>query len=181
MSLKRAELWAALSLAGPRMTPSAGLRDAVLAGASDPLSAFAGRVSRLIDVSVERARAMLASIAQPSVWEPGLVEGMALCHLSAGPSLAGAVVGFVRVAPGLRFPRHTHIGEETVMVLQGGLRDETGALWLPGDIVPAAAGSTHTFDAAPDEELIYLAVVQSGVDFGPEGGPIILPNQGKIS
>lgn len=176
-----ADAFAALALAEAPMTPSAGLREAVLEGAQSPLSAFAARLARLVDVSVERARELIARIADPAVWEPGVCDGMFLCHLPAGPSLAGAVVGFVRVTAGMRFPRHTHVGDEVVMVMQGGIHDESGAVYLPGDIVPAAAGTTHEFRALPGEELIYLAVVDEGVDFGPEGGPLIPGNQERFA
>lgn len=173
---ERAELMEALSLVAASVAParpSAALSEAVALLPSDPLRAMARRVARLLDVGVERAGALLDLVHDAEGWEPGFVKGLALRHLPAGPSLSGAVVGYVRVAPDMDFPRHRHLGHETVLVLQGALQTEDGHVYQAGDLLPAEADTEHGFRSLPGEELLYLAIVDEGVDFRPGGGPII--------
>lgn len=172
-----AELGQALSLVSEGAAaeaPSAALTEAVMMLPDNPLRAMARRLARLLDLAVDRAAALIDLIHDEDGWEPGFVPGIALRHLPAGPSLAGAVVGYVRVAPGIEFPRHRHIGHETVLILQGGLRTEDGHVYEAGDILPAEADTEHRFWSLAGEELLYLAIVVEGVDFTPGGGPVLL-------
>lgn len=158
------------------MAPPARLKARILRSMEKPRYAFLDRVAWLLDLTVERARAVLDSLDDLSLWEPG-GEGCLLRHLDAGPSLANAVVGLVHVKAGIRFPRHVHVGEETVLILEGGIEDDSGRVFLPGDLAPMPAGSEHEFKALPGDDLLYLAVVQEGVDFSPAGGSLILPRR----
>ena len=135
----------------------------------DPASrfdAFAANVAQLMDVAVEKARGLLAAIDDAGSWEPGLIPGMHLYHLEGGPQTANAIVGFIRQDPGTVFPPHTHQGEESVLVLQGGYQDEDGSVIRAGEIAVGPPGSSHMFTAAEGEDLIYLVVVQEGVQIG---------------
>lgn len=158
----------------PPMTPSPALRARVLQAVERPRYAFLDRVARLLDLGAEKARALLDRVDDLASWEPS-GPGVRLLHLEAGPSLANAVVGLVHVEAGTRFPRHAHIGQEYVLVLQGAIRDEDGRVLLSGDLAAMPPGSEHEFEALPGEDLLYLAVVHEGVDFGPSGGPKLLP------
>ena len=51
-----------------------------------------------------------------------MLPGMDLFHIQGGPAVADAVNGFVRLAAGLHFPPHTHVGNEKVFVLEGAAR-----------------------------------------------------------
>jgi anti-sigma factor ChrR (cupin superfamily) len=53
-------------------------------------------------------------------------------HLTAGPR-SPADAGFVRVAAGTVFPLHRHVGDETVLVLQGSYSDSDGAVVRAGE------------------------------------------------
>ncbi len=160
----------------PPMAPPAALKSRVLSSLENPRYAFLGRVARLLDLSLERARAVLDRVDDLTSWEPG-GEGCLFLHVDAGPRLADAVVGLVKVDAGCGFPRHVHVGEETVLVLAGGIDEESGRIFLPGDIVPMPAGSEHAFSAMPGEDLLYLAIVEQGVDFTPAGGSLVLPRR----
>ncbi len=146
--------------------PPPALRDRLLASVAadaERHAPFAARVARVVDVAVERARELLADIADAARWE-AMAPGIELMHLVGGPATATADVGFVRVAAGRRFPRHTHLGPETVMVLAGGFRDEDGTVVVAGETVTAAGGTDHFFTALEGEPLLYLVVVE-GVRF----------------
>jgi len=135
----------------------------------DPASrfdVFASNVAQLMDVAVEKARSLLAAIDDAGSWEPGLIPGMHLYHLEGGPRTANAIVGFIRLDPGTVFPPHTHLGEESVLVLQGGYQDEDGSIIRAGEVAIGPPGSSHMFTAAEGEDLIYLVVVQEGVQIG---------------
>ena len=134
--------------------------------ADGPLARFAAALGRLIDVSTDRARALLRWVEDETRWE-ALAPGCQAIHLPGGVATVGADVGFVRVGPGVAFPYHRHIGEEVVLVLAGGYRDSDGTVRRAGDLVPAPDDSAHGFVALDDQPLIY-AVVTYGVDFSAE-------------
>jgi putative transcriptional regulator len=90
--------------------------------------------------------------------------------LTGGARVAGADNGLVRLAAGARFPRHTHLGSERVLVLEGGYRDEpSGHLYWPGDLQEMPAGSAHSYVALPERELLLAVSVVSGVEIAGLG------------
>ena len=139
--------------------------------------AFADSVAQLMDVAIEKARTLLAAIDEPGSWEPGPFPGLHLYHLEGGPRTADAIVGFIRIDAGSLFPPHTHLGEESVLVLQGGYQDEDGTLVRAGEIAVAEPGTTHLFTALKDEDLIYLVVVFEGIQIGDQ---IMRPGDPRI-
>lgn len=174
---EEAELLQSLAFTATLATPVApppGLKDRVLAAADQPRYAFLDRVAKLIDLTLDQTRIMLDRIQDLSLWEDN-GPGTLLLHVPGGPACAGAVVGFVRVEPDTRFPRHIHLGEETVLVLQGGLRTDSGLVCRAGDLAVQDAGSDHEFTSLPGEPLLYLVRVNEGVDFSPVGGGIVTP------
>lgn len=147
-------------------------RDRLLAALATPaerLAPFGARLATVFDVTVERARCYLQSVFDADAWEDAIGDGIGLVHLVGGPATAGADVGFVRVAAGGSFPHHRHEGEETTLVLAGALRNDDGAIYRPGDSLVLPAGSEHTFEALPGDDLVF-AVVVHGVTFD-EGVP----------
>lgn len=160
-----------LALALPPEPPPAELRARVLQTVAAPPSqgrfaVFVDEIARLCDVAADKARALLDLIDIPGSWEPGPNAGSKLVHLDRGPALAAdTLVGFVRVEAGVEFPLHRHLGEEVVFILQGALRDSDGSISRRGDLVAKPAGSEHSFTAIGDVPLIYLVVLQKGVEF----------------
>ncbi|MCB9916289.1 MAG: cupin domain-containing protein [Planctomycetes bacterium] len=59
--------------------------------------------------------------------------------LAAG---GGEVVALIRMDPGCGYPPHRHLGDEEVLVLQGGYADELGE-YRAGSWVRYPAGSSH--------------------------------------
>lgn len=63
--------------------------------------------------------------------------------------------------PGARMPRHRHLGEEEILVLQGRLRDERGE-YGPGELCRSRTGSVHEEEVAGDEDCICYVVYHGG-------------------
>jgi putative transcriptional regulator len=142
-----------------------GARERLLAAAATGrLHAFAARVAAMLDVAADEARRLLDAIDTPAPWTAGPTPAIQLFHLTTGPAVAAALAGFVRVKAGERFPYHRHLGEEQVLVLQGGLRDDDGTVLRRGDVARAPADSAHSFVALPGPDLVYLVVLQGGVE-----------------
>lgn len=133
---------------------------------------FADRIAAISDVARETAIDWLTRIDEAISWSETAMEGLELFHVDGGPAVEGAIFGFVRLEPGMEFPEHTHLGQERIFVIQGGLRDENGVVHGPGNLVERAAGSSHEISAEPGVPLIYLNIVHEGLElFGMRFGP----------
>jgi len=150
----------------PAVAPPRAVRDRLFASIAGGgrLERFAVHVARLIDVSLEKARALLDGIDDPASWVAGPAPGVMLYHLEAGPAVAGAGVGFIRLRAGQPFPHHEHLGVETTFVVQGGFRENDGTVQQVGTEDVDAPGTSHSFVALPGPDLIYLTVLRVGVD-----------------
>ena len=159
----------ALAFEPEALEPSDSLRDRVLRSAEPGarFERFAARVAALLEVAEEQAGRLLAAVDDAASWEVA-GPGVELFHIEGGPSVANAVTGFVRVAPGAVFPPHRHVGDEVVLVIQGGYRDSDGTEHGLGAQVPGAAGHEHHLRALDGPPLIYLAIVQEGVELDGE-------------
>ena len=124
------------------------------------------QVALLLDVDGEQAARFLLNIDRASTWSPGPIPGVDIYHVEGGPLVEEAVTGFVRLGAGATFPEHEHLGDETVLVLQGALIDSHGRQVRAGEAAPMSAGSRHAFRAVGSAPLIYLAVIQRGVRIG---------------
>lgn len=147
--------------------PPPTLRSRLLQTISSPVERFApfqDKVADMIDLGVERARELLATIADKSSWEAGPLPGVELIHFDGGPRVAHADVGFVRVPAGTHFPHHRHLGVERGMILAGTYRDSDGKLLGPGDIDEKQPGTEHSYDVSPDSDLVILVVLDQGIE-----------------
>lgn len=125
---------------------------------------FGARFAAIFDVTLERARELLGLVDDPLAWEPGPGPGSWLIHFQGGPAVAGADAGFVKLAPGGRFPWHRHHGHEHSLILCGIGDDSLGGRLVPGDEPTADGATEHDFIAASDEPYLF-AVRVWGVDF----------------
>jgi putative transcriptional regulator len=136
------------------------------------LASVADRVARFFEVSVERARALLALVDLPAAWTRGPADGVNLIHLEAGPRYAGVDAGFVRLAPGATFPYHRHVGGELVLLIEGTFTEDDGTVVRAGEGQDLAAGTCHSFTATPDAGCILAVLIWEGLDFGAaKAGP----------
>lgn len=147
----------------PPVAPSPGLKAQLLASAGGGrFETFSTRMSSLFDVSVDRARELLALVERETAWEHP-VPGVHLIHFAGGPAHAAADCGFVRVDPGGTFPWHKHLGEEIMVVLEGTVRDHRGQTWVPGDEIAQNLDDEHELIAGPDG-VLYVARAQNGIE-----------------
>ena len=100
------------------------------------------------------------------MFRPFGVDGVALLLVAPGPSLAEGSAAIGRLAPGARFPHHRHLGEETTLVLEGGLRDEDGREVWRGEELFKAAGTSHDFVVVGHEVCVAAVLAREGVVFG---------------
>ncbi len=133
---------------------------------------FTDSIAAISDVVRDTAIDWLTRMDDALSWSETAMEGLQLFHVDGGPAVEGAIFGFVRMVPGMQFPEHTHLGEERIFVIQGGLRDENDVVHGPGSLVERVEGSTHEISAEPGVPLIYLNIVHEGLElFGMRFGP----------
>jgi putative transcriptional regulator len=160
----------AVSLPPERPEPTA--RTNLLMSLSDDpqpprrLASVVERVAGFFEVSIERARALLALIDEPAAWTRGPADGVNLIHLEAGPRYAGVDAGFVRLAPGATFPYHRHVGGELVLLIEGSFTEDDGTVVRAGEGQDLAADTSHSFTAPPEAGCILAVLIWEGLDFG---------------
>lgn len=126
--------------------------------------AFADRLARIFDVTVDRAREFLGLIERPASWVPQVVPGIFFVHFEGGPATAAADCGFVRLVPGALFPPHTHLGTEITLILSGKVHDVTNDRVIgPGEEYVRPEGSTHHLVCIGDEDCIYASFANNGI------------------
>lgn len=74
-------------------------------------------------------------------WRPGTFDGVEFKILRSDPD-AGRVTLLTRLAPGTRYPHHTHDQFEELFLLSGDVT-VNGVSMQPGDYCGAAPGSVH--------------------------------------
>ena len=149
------------------VTPSPDVKTRLIASAGGGrFEKFSDRMAKLLDVTIDRARELLGLIERPASWE-NPVPGVFLIHFDGGPAYTAADCGFVRLAPGCKFPWHTHRGEEVSVILSGAMRDVDGRVLRAGDELVHQQGTQHDLTAEGDEPVIYVARAMNGIEVGP--------------
>ena len=159
----------ALSFDLDPVEPPPALRRAILdrvATAPERFAPLLDRLAALFDVAAATARDYLARLTTPDGWV-GALPGLEYLDLEGGPAVAGGTVGLVRLDEGVRFPIHRHVGVERVLILQGGLRDVSGAELWAGETGEMPDGSEHWFEALGPDGLVYAVVVADVQILGP--------------
>ena len=129
--------------------------------------AFSSRLAGLFDVTIDRARELLGLIERPASWIPQVIPGMSLVHFEGGPATAGADCGFIRLAPGVVFPPHKHLGEEAVTILSGRVHDVVNDRTVTaGEDYVQPEGTSHYLVCVGDEDCIFASRATNGIDLG---------------
>lgn len=140
--------------------------------------AFAARMAKMFDVTVDRGRELLGLIERKASWIAQPVPGLSFVDFEGGPATAAADCGFVRLAPGAVFPPHTHLGEEMTTILSGRVHDPVNDRTIgPGEDYIRTEGSTHYLVCVGDEDCIYATRAHGGISLGPPGGPRVQPTK----
>jgi hypothetical protein len=146
----------------PTPLPPEG-RARLMAAVASPqrFAPFLHRLAEILQLSLDKVRAIIARIDDEAIWEKGL-PGIETFHFDA-PALAGADAGLLRFQPGATFPRHRHlVGREVTFVLEGDLVDGD-VTYGPGSVVVRELGSVHSCGASPERGLVTL-VVHYGIE-----------------
>lgn len=128
---------------------------------------FFDRLATLWDLAEADVVRLLERAGNPSTWRRAALPGVRFVNVTPGPRLKEAQVRLARFRPGLRFPRHRHVGPEALLVLEGRYRDETRHAVGPGECHAMSPGSEHALEVDPAEPCV-VATVQFGMHFtGP--------------
>lgn len=169
--LRDADILAALVDSLEPIAPSAAARAALLAATQAPgrLHRFADKVASMLDVTVEKAKALLDRVADAVLWERDLFPGMDALWVDGGPGAANCIRGFARLRAGEAFPEHDHLGVETQLVLEGAMLVSDGRVVRPGEVIRSEPGTSHSYRAAPGgPDLLFFVVVAEGITL-PDG------------
>ena len=153
---------AAEQLVAPIPAPNAVKARLLVSVGQSKWERFAARFGAIFDVGIDKARELLGLIERPASWENPL-PGVGLVHFDGGPAAAAADCGFIRIAPGCRFPWHTHNGDEHSIILAGQVREHGGKLLSPGDELVVAEGSSHDVVNESTEDAIFAARAMKGI------------------
>lgn len=163
------DAFAALAATLAPVVPPRHLRDRVWADAvhAGRFERFVAPIAALADLSGARTRELLDGLATATGWETGPVPARSsTLWVDGGAAARGSIRGFLRVDAGVAFPEHEHLGEEWILVMQGGLVEEDGRHRRPGEITHAGQGTCHGFSVAPGPDLLCFTVVRRGLRIG---------------
>ena len=126
---------------------------------------FFGALGELFDLNDSELASVFERADDPREWVESPVAGTSLLHFRGGPRAAEADNGLVRIRAGLAFPSHRHLGQERVLVLEGGYRDApTGRVFRAGDWHEMEAGTAHAYVALEERDLLLAASLVGGVE-----------------
>ena len=160
--------WEAFALVGwalAPIAPAATLRARILQALDGRFDGVLERLARFFDLGIEAARRLLDSLDTTAPWKAGPIPGLEVLTVEAGPARAQAYTGLLRMAPGLRFPAHRHLGAEETLVLDGGIRQDDGLDVEAGTLLRKQPGSAHAFVVDEAGECIAALVLHGGIDF----------------
>jgi quercetin dioxygenase-like cupin family protein len=145
--------------------PPSEVRARLLASVAGPgrFAALAAALGRVTDLAGDAVAALLAKVDDAAAWSDAPFPGVRYFHFTPGPGAAVVEAGFVRLAPGARFPHHKHLGREVTFILDGVLEDR-GRTYGPGSVVESAAGTEHDYTAGPGRDLVLVSL-HSGVEY----------------
>lgn len=128
------------------------------------------KLTAFFDLSVEALREVFTRAEQSSQWQAGPLPWVSLFHLEGGPALAGLDTGLVRLKKGTPFPRHRHLGNERVLILEGSYRDHEGRYFGPGDVHDMAMGTEHALQMFADEDVLLAVILSAEIEVVEAGG-----------
>ncbi len=110
----------------------------------------------------------LRGMPHPDTWADGPVKHCRLFPCRGESPLQDVILSLVLMESGSTFPSHDHLGDEHILILQGSLLNEDGALYRPGDQFMMEKGTSHSFQVPEGLDLIYFNVVHHGLRIGEQ-------------
>ncbi len=133
-----------------------------------PFSLYHERMVQILAGTSDGLLKELRAMPHPDSWMDGPIPNCRLYPCSAAAGERDAIRTLVLMESGSRFPTHDHLGDETVLVLQGTMIGEEGEIYRPGEVLHMPKGTSHAFDVPEGLDLIYLAVVEQGIQIGEQ-------------
>ena len=84
-------------------------------------------------------------------------------HVAREDPARGFRAWLVWAKPGARHGLHRHLGDENILVLQGGLKDERGE-YRAGDVCRSREGSVHTEEILPGDDCFCYVTYYGDVE-----------------
>jgi quercetin dioxygenase-like cupin family protein len=156
------------AVAPQQITPPSNLRSRLLADISQiaPYSIYHDEMAKILRGSKEALEKELKTMPHPRTWVDGPIPQCRLFPCVADAAPRDAIRTLVLMESGSHFPEHEHLGDETILILQGSLLHQDGKVSRPGEVLHKAKGTSHAFDVPEGLDLIYLAVVDRGIQIG---------------
>jgi quercetin dioxygenase-like cupin family protein len=120
---------------------------------------FYARVAKLFDLDEDVIIPQLARLKDSRSWRFAGLPGIHHVEVKGGPRVQNAETLLVRFAPGTYFPRHQHVEEEHVFVLEGDYTDDAGVHHRAGELREWPPGTGHSFKVSKTGPCIFASVV----------------------
>ena len=95
-------------------------------------------------------------------------------HVLAAKGYRPGVLRLLKIAPGVKLPRHTHGDEEFTLILRGAYEDEFGR-FEEGDLADLDSDDTHAPVARGDQDCICLIATSAPLVFKDFVGKVMQP------
>jgi len=166
-----ADVWEALSATLPPVLPRPVVRERLLraaAGRDRLAQPLRDALSALYSHSADETDALIERMNRASSWLPSPLPGLSVIPLAdadlpesfmpEGPSRL-----LVRIEAGSQFPRHQHVGDEHMLILEGGLTTDGGEHFGVGTCAISAPDSVHEFTIDDDGDCIAAVRLSDGI------------------
>jgi len=118
---------------------------------------FRDRVADFLDVDIDTAYTVLTTVDHRVGWTDGDAGVRARTVLSGDREVEASLL---RAGPGTVLPRPSPVTSSEMMVLQGELRDEDGAVAGPGARLSRAKGSRYRHEVQDGDEAVILILTR---------------------
>ena len=173
-----------LALDAQPILPSASVRERLMtsigAGA-ERHAPFLSALQRVFDLSRDAMTAVMQRAEKLTEWEAGPYPGSQLFHFDGGLAVAGADCGLVRFPAGFEHPRHDHLGDEEVVILEGHQTHDDGVTYGPGDVIAKQPGDQHAFRVHDDSDCLIAIRLDVGIEvYMPDGSVVKISSSGEL-
>jgi anti-sigma factor ChrR (cupin superfamily) len=149
-----------MALSLPPIAPPAELRVQLLAATAGPITDHAAPLAEMFGRPESEVLDLLTRVRAGEARWSALLPGIDHHSIKVGD---GRRAGLFRLAPGVHFPHHRHLGDERLRVLQGSCTDSSGLVLGPGDELSSAGGTAHALISHRGPPLL-LAYIGGGTE-----------------
>ena len=103
-------------------------------------------------------------------WKPSKIPGVTYIPLHADPNERQGTF-LLKMAPGIRYPKHRHPGGEEVLILKGDMKIGDRTL-KSGDFIYSPPASVH--EASTEKGCMFLSILPEPIEIIGASGPVEL-------